>query len=61
MINLKDTAAYYGYDFVDLSDHPNYRGRKGKTWGLIDRRDGLLWCAYSTKAQIQTQLLKIGK
>lgn len=58
MKKIEELANYYGYDFIDYTGHPNYKNRKGKAYGLIDRRNRELACVYATKQQIKNYLLE---
>lgn len=57
--DIKELANFYGYDFEELTGKLGYENRKGCTYGLRDRRDGTIACAYATTTQIKTYLLKI--
>lgn len=55
---MTELANYYGYDLIDISDRYPYTERRGKTYGLYDRRQPkILACAYSTLPQIKQYLL----
>lgn len=58
---IKKLAAYYGFDFLDISDRYPYSNRKGKTYGLYCRRDQHLEAAYTTTTQIKKYLEKLGE
>lgn len=58
-MTLEELANHYGYDFVELTGKLGYESRKGKVFGLRDRRDGTIACAYATTTQIKEYLLRI--
>lgn len=47
MKELHELAHYYGYDIQDLSNHPLYQDRKGRTYGITDRRTGQMIATYA--------------
>lgn len=53
---VAEKASFLGYQFIDLSDRYDYRDRKYRTFGLVDRRTGILACAYSVLADIEKYL-----
>jgi hypothetical protein len=53
---LADRANHLGYDLLDLTGTPHYRERKGKVWGLLDRRNGKMGCICSTLGRIKKHL-----
>lgn len=50
---LAEKASLLGYELIDLSDRYDYRDRKWKTYGLVDRRTGVLACAYAVLKDIE--------
>jgi hypothetical protein len=46
MQDLREKASFYGFELVELSDKSPYNLRATRTFGLIDRRNGSLFCAY---------------
>ncbi|NJO30181.1 MAG: hypothetical protein HC874_23590 [Richelia sp. SL_2_1] len=44
---LQEVANFYGFDVNDISDRIGYQNRKGKTYGIFDRRDGRLVASYA--------------
>lgn len=55
---LAEKASRLGYQLIDLSDRYDYRDRKYKTYGLIDRRNNRLACAYGCFPDIEKFLEK---
>lgn len=55
---LEERANYYGYELRDISSDIGYRDRKGKTYGLFDRRDGRMLCSYATLGDVERVLKK---
>lgn len=49
---LAEKANFLGYQLIDLSERYDYRDRKWRTYGLIDRRTGILACAYAVVKDI---------
>jgi len=49
---LADSSAFYGFDIINVSADFPYSERKEITWGIRDRRTGLLACTYSTKESL---------
>ncbi|MEY3870072.1 MAG: hypothetical protein RLZZ338_3963 [Cyanobacteriota bacterium] len=43
---LREKASFYGFDLIELSERSPYNLRKTRTFGLIDRRNSTLFCAY---------------
>ncbi|MEG4121690.1 hypothetical protein QUA43_29990 [Microcoleus sp. N9_B4] len=53
---VAEKASFLGYQLVDLSERYYYRERKYKTYGLVDRRNGILACAYNRLEDIEKYL-----
>ncbi|TAG98746.1 MAG: hypothetical protein EAZ18_00275 [Oscillatoriales cyanobacterium] len=51
-------ASLLGYEFINLSQRYDYVDRKYETYGLIDRRNNRLACAYSLLVDIEKFLQK---
>jgi hypothetical protein len=53
LIEIKELASYYGYDYTELTGKAGYETRKRKTYALKDRRDGSIACAYATPRKLR--------
>lgn len=58
---VSEKASFLGYQLIDLSERYDYRDRKCKTYGLVDRRKEILVCAYSQLEDIEKYLAKKSK
>ena len=47
MSEFRELASFYGYDIKDVSEHPLYKERKGRTYGIVDRRNGVMVATYA--------------
>ena len=56
---VTDKASFLGYEFINLSQRYDYVERKYETYGLIDRRNNRLACAYSLLADIEKFLKQV--
>lgn len=54
--SVDDLANYYGFTIMEITGKPGYKDRKGKVYGLIDRRDGKIAAVYATKGQFKRLL-----
>jgi len=50
---LAEKASALGYQLVNLSERYDYRDRQYETYGLIDRRNQRLACAYALPKDIE--------
>ena len=55
---VTDKASFLGYEFINLSQRYDYVERKYETYGLVDRRNKILACAYSLLEDIEKFLQK---
>jgi len=46
---IKQLAEYYGFDIKDISNNHPYSERKGKTLGIVDRRNNRQVASYSAQ------------
>ena len=58
---ITEKANFLGYELKDLSSQYPYCDRKCKTYGLIDRRNEILACAYSQLEDIEKYLAEKSK